>query len=98
MGMTKSLWPRSGANCVAFGAIDMRLTQATTEKRTISVEGREIKFGVHPERIAAAGRDTPLSRFGAPEEAAGSVYLLCIPESNYVTGQTLICGGGRGGF
>ncbi|MFZ2662830.1 MAG: SDR family oxidoreductase, partial [Rhodoferax sp.] len=36
----------------------------------------------------------PLGRSGTPEEAAGSVYLLCIPESNYVSGQTLICGGG----
>jgi 3-oxoacyl-[acyl-carrier protein] reductase len=23
------------------------------------------------------------------------VYLLCLPESNYVSGQVLICGGGR---
>ena len=103
MGMTKSLakeWGRLrvNVNCVAFGAIDTRLTQSTTEEKTVSVEGREIKVGVHPDRIAAAGRDTPLGRFGTPEEAAGSVYLFCIPESNYVTGQTLICGGGRGGF
>ena len=103
MGMTKSLakeWGRMkvNVNCVAFGAIDTRLTQPTTDEKTVSVEGREIKVGVHPDRIAAAGRDTPLGRFGTPEEAAGSVYLFCIPESNYVTGQTLICGGGRGGF
>jgi len=103
MGMTKSLakeWGRMkvNVNCVAFGAIDTRLTQPTTEEKTVSVEGRDIKVGVHPDRIAAAGRDTPLGRFGTPEEAAGSVYMFCIPESNYVTGQTLICGGGRGGF
>ncbi|MED5228160.1 MAG: 3-oxoacyl-ACP reductase, partial [Pseudomonadota bacterium] len=28
-------------------------------------------------------------------EAAGAVYLLCIPESNYITGQLLLCDGGR---
>jgi 3-oxoacyl-[acyl-carrier protein] reductase len=39
-------------------------------------------------------RTIPLGRSGTPEEAAGSVYLLCTPESNYVSGQTLICGGG----
>ena len=37
----------------------------------------------------------PLGRGGTPEEAAGAVYLFCIPESNYVTGQVLVCGGGR---
>jgi hypothetical protein len=26
--------------------------------------------------------------------AAGAVYLFCIPESDYVSAQTLICGGG----
>jgi 3-oxoacyl-[acyl-carrier protein] reductase len=85
-------------NCVAFGAIETRLTQATTEEKTVQVEGRDIKVGVHPDRIAAAGRDTPLGRFGTVEEAAGSVYMLCIPEANFVSGQTIICGGGRGGF
>ena len=30
----------------------------------------------------------PLGRGGTPEEAAGSVYLFCMPESNYITGQT----------
>ena len=103
MGLTKALakeWGRMkvNVNCVAFGAIDTRLTQPTTEEKTVHVDGRDIKVGVHPDRIAAAGRDTPLGRFGTVEEAAGSVYLFCIPESNFVTGQTLICGGGRGGF
>jgi 3-oxoacyl-[acyl-carrier protein] reductase len=23
------------------------------------------------------------------------LYLFCIPESNYVSGQVLVCGGGR---
>jgi 3-oxoacyl-[acyl-carrier protein] reductase len=36
----------------------------------------------------------PLGRAGTPEEAAGSVYLLSIPESDYISGQVLVCGGG----
>jgi 3-oxoacyl-[acyl-carrier protein] reductase len=36
----------------------------------------------------------PLGRAGTPEEAAGAVYLLCIPESDYISGQTLLVGGG----
>ena len=37
----------------------------------------------------------PLGRGGTPEEAAGAVYLFCIPESDYVSGQVLVCGGGK---
>ncbi|SPA39624.1 3-oxoacyl-(acyl-carrier-protein) reductase 1 [Cupriavidus taiwanensis] len=103
VGMTKTLareWGRMkvNVNCVAFGFISTRLTEATTEEKTVSVEGRDIKVGVHPDRIAQASKEIALGRPGTPEEAAGSVYMFCIPESNYVTGQTLICGGGRGGF
>ena len=34
-------------------------------------------------------------RGGTPQEAAGSIYLLCIPESNYISGQTVVVSGGR---
>ena len=103
IGMTKTMakeWGRMkvNVNCVAFGFIETRLTQPTTDEKTVNVEGREVKVGVHPDRIAQAMRDIPLGRPGTAEEAAGSIYMFCIPESNYVTGQTLICGGGRGGF
>ncbi|QYX48675.1 SDR family NAD(P)-dependent oxidoreductase [Pseudomonas tussilaginis] len=103
MGMTKTLakeWGRMkvNVNCVAFGFIETRLTQSTTEEKTVQVEGRDIKVGVNPDRIAAASREIALGRPGTAEEAAGSVYMFCIPESDYVTGQTIICGGGRGGF
>jgi 3-oxoacyl-[acyl-carrier protein] reductase len=85
-------------NCVAFGFIATRLTEPTTEEKTVSIEGHAIKVGVNPDRIVAASKEIALGRPGTAEEAAGSVYMFCIPESNYVTGQTLICGGGRGGF
>ena len=29
----------------------------------------------------------PLGRAATAEEAAGAVYLFCIPESNYVSGE-----------
>jgi 3-oxoacyl-[acyl-carrier protein] reductase len=29
-----------------------------------------------------------------PEEAADAVYLFCSPESNYISGQVIVCGGG----
>ena len=36
----------------------------------------------------------PLGRGGTPEEAADAVYLFCSPESNYISGQVIVCGGG----
>jgi len=37
---------------------------------------------------------TPLGRRGTVEEAAGAVYLFCIPESDFITGQVVVCSGG----
>jgi len=82
-------------NCVAFGMIKTRLTEAPAKgDASIDIEGRKIKVGVNPDLLAMMERSIPVGRAGTPEEAAGSVYLLCTPESNYVSGQTLVCGGG----
>ena len=100
IGLTKALskeWGRYkvNVNAVAFGMIKTRLTEASAGgDASIDVEGRKIKVGVNPDLLEMMERTIPLGRGGTPEEAAGSVYLLCIPESNYVSGQTLICGGG----
>jgi 3-oxoacyl-[acyl-carrier protein] reductase len=58
------------------------------------VQGREVKVGVQAGRIAAMSQMIPLGRGGTPEEAAGSVYLFCSPDSDYVSGQTLVVNGG----
>ena len=100
MGMTMTLakeWGRMNVNvnCVAFGFIKTRLTEATAgDNAVINIAGRDIKVGVNPELVAMVERQIPLGRTGTPEEAAGAVYLLCTPESDYISGQTLICGGG----
>jgi 3-oxoacyl-[acyl-carrier protein] reductase len=71
---------------------------ADGEVKNINVEGREIRIGVPAEKLAAVAAMIPMGRMGTIDEGAGSIYMFCIPESNYVTGQTIICGGGRGGF
>ncbi|MNM60303.1 3-oxoacyl-[acyl-carrier-protein] reductase FabG [compost metagenome] len=103
LGMTKTLakeWGRLkvNVNAVAFGFIDTRLTQALAgdESKTVNIEGREIKVGVQKAVVDGASQMIPLGRPGTPVEAAGSVVMLCLPEANYVSGQTLICGGGIG--
>ncbi|MDX6740714.1 SDR family NAD(P)-dependent oxidoreductase [Actinocorallia sp. A-T 12471] len=99
-GLTKTLakeWGRYNVtvNTVAFGLINTRLTQAPADSgSSIDVQGREIKVGVSPALLTAMEQSIPLGRAGTPAEAAGAVYLLCLPESDYVSGQTLVCGGG----
>ncbi len=103
VGMTQTLakeWGRMNVtvNCVAYGLIKTRLTGSAAEGSTANIEGREIRVGVNPDLMAAMERGIPLGRGGTPEEAAGAVYLLCIPESDYVSGQTLMCSGGLTGI
>jgi 3-oxoacyl-[acyl-carrier protein] reductase len=103
VGMTQTLakeWGRLNVtvNCVAYGFIKTRLTVSAAGASTANIDGREIKVGVNPELMAAMERSIPLGRGGTPEEAAGAVYLLCIPESDYVSGQTLMCSGGLTGI
>jgi 3-oxoacyl-[acyl-carrier protein] reductase len=99
-GLTKTLakeWGRYNVtvNTVAFGLITTRLTSAPAGGGgTIDVDGRMIKVGVNPQVLAAAEAGIPLGRAGTAVEAAGAVYLLCSPESDYVSAQTLVCGGG----
>ncbi|RZL89151.1 MAG: SDR family oxidoreductase [Variovorax sp.] len=103
MGLTQALakeWGRMNVtvNCVAFGLIKTRLTGSAAEGATTNIDGRDIKVGVNPGLLSMMEQTIPLGRGGTPEEAAGSVYLFCIPESDYVSGQTLICSGGLTGM
>ena len=84
-------------NAVAFGYIQTRLTQplAEGEAGTIEVEGRKVRVGVPGSRIAMMNQMIPLGRGGTPEEAAGAIYLFCSPDSDYVSGQTLVVTGGN---
>ncbi len=100
-GLTKAMakeWGRYkvNVNSVAFGLIKTRLTEASADADAkIDIAGQEIKVGVNPQILKTAEAMIPLGRGGTPEEAAGAVYMFCIPESNYVSGQVLVCGGGR---
>ncbi|MHB8782248.1 MAG: SDR family NAD(P)-dependent oxidoreductase [Desulfobacteria bacterium] len=100
-GLTQTLckeWGRYkvNVNCVAFGLIRTRLTQPLTDgEARIRVEDREINVGIQPGFIKAMEDQLiPLGRAGTVEEAANAVYLFCSPESDYISGQTVVCGGG----
>jgi len=103
VGMTKTLakeWGRLNVtvNCVAFGPIGTRLTQPYDgDPPTISVGERDYKVGLASGQVDNLVATVPLGRVGVPEDAAGAIYMFCIPESDYVTGQLLLCAGGMRG-
>jgi 3-oxoacyl-[acyl-carrier protein] reductase len=98
VGMTKTLakeWGRYkvNVNCVAFGFIRTRMTQPIAMETQESGEVR--KVGVQPSLLDQLEQNSiPLGRLGTPEEAADGVYLFCSPESNYISGQVVVVGGG----
>jgi 3-oxoacyl-[acyl-carrier protein] reductase len=100
IGVTRALakeWGRYNVNvnAVAFGYIRTRMTEPIGEAAAVARIGeRDVKMGVQPEMLAFMNRMIPLGRGGTPEEAAGAVYLFCIPESDYVSGQVVLASGG----
>ena len=101
VGITKTLakeWARYrvNVNCVGFGFIDTRLTQVFEggEPPKIDVGGRDYAVGFPSDAREHYARLIPMGRPGTPEEAAGALYLFCIPESDYITGEILVAGGG----
>jgi 3-oxoacyl-[acyl-carrier protein] reductase len=102
VGLTKTLAKEWGqfkvnVNAVAFGFVETRLTAAKEEGGTIEMEGREIQLGIPEQMRAMAAMMIPLGRPASPEEAAGPVFFLCSPWSNYVHGQVLNVTGGQFG-
>jgi 3-oxoacyl-[acyl-carrier protein] reductase len=101
IGLTKTLakeWGRykDNVNAVAYGFIVTRMTEVTAETNTtLNIDGRDIRVGVNPDRMAAMATTIPFGRGGTPKEAAGAVYLLCTPESDYVNSQCLVVDAGR---
>jgi 3-oxoacyl-[acyl-carrier protein] reductase len=99
IGMTRALsreWGRFkvNVNAVAFGLIHTRMTNADAKAgATVNIEGRDIRVGLNPDLLKSHAQRNPLGRGGTPEEAAGAVYLFCLPESNYITGQVVAVAG-----
>ncbi len=100
IGLTKTMakeWGRYNVNvnAVGFGLIETRLVAPTSPAdSTLRMHETDIKIGVPTAALDALKERIPLGRLGTPEEAANAVLFFCSPLSDYVTGETLICGGG----
>lgn len=80
-------------NSVAPGGVDVgeraipRNTESLSQIDTLGMQG------VYEQTL----RDTPMKRFGTPEEQAAAIVFLAADEASYITGQTLyVAGGGIG--
>ena len=102
VGLTKTVAKEWGqlkinVNAVAFGFVETRLTAPKENAVTFDKDGREIALGIPEQMRAMASAIIPLGRPASPAEAAGPVFFLCSPWSNYVHGQVLNVTGGQFG-
>jgi 3-oxoacyl-[acyl-carrier protein] reductase len=100
VGLTKTLAKEWGqfkinVNAVAFGWIETRLTASKDESNQMEIDGQKVQLGIPDQMRAMKSMLIPLGRSGTPEEAAGGVFFLCSPWSNFVHGQVLNITGGQ---
>jgi len=103
VGLTKSLAREWGpfkvnVNAVAFGFVETRLTAAADDgggDRFVRDDGVEIPLGIPSRMREMAPVIIPLGRPATPEDAAGPIFFLCSPWSNFVHGQVITASGGQ---
>ena len=100
VGLTKTLAKEWGqfkinVNAVAFGFVETRLTASKEQAGTFQREGKDIQLGIPEQLRQMASFVIPIGRPASPEEAAGGVFFLCSPWSNFVHGQVLNITGGQ---
>jgi 3-oxoacyl-[acyl-carrier protein] reductase len=100
VGLTKTVAKEWGqfkinVNAVAFGYIETRLTASKDETNVMEIGGEQVQLGIPDPLRQLAPAMIPLGRPGTPAEAAGGVFFLCSPWSNFVHGQVLNITGGQ---
>jgi 3-oxoacyl-[acyl-carrier protein] reductase len=100
VGLTKTLAKEWGqfkinVNAVAFGWIETRLTASKVDENRMEIDGQKVQLGIPDQLRGMASMLIPIGRTGTPEEAAGGVFFLCSPWSNFVHGQVLNITGGQ---
>ena len=101
VGLTKTLareWGpfRVNVNAVAFGFVETRLTASANEGAELFVkDGTEIRLGIPEKMRELASTLIPLGRPATPQDAAGPIFFLCTPWSNFVHGQVITASGGQ---
>lgn len=100
VGLTKTLAKEWGqfkinVNAVAFGWIETRLTASKDDENQMEIGGEKVQLGIPEQMRGMASMVIPVGRPGTPQEAAGGVFFLCSPWSDFVHGQVLNITGGQ---
>lgn len=96
-GLTKTMAHEWGplnvnSNAVAFGFVTTRLTDE--KEKEVKIFDDKIAIGIPKEKREHFIKIIPLRRAGTPDEAAGGIFFLASPLSDYVTGHILHVDGG----
>ena len=99
IGLTKTLAREWGpvniqVNAAAFGLIETRLTAPKEDGEKVNLQQAEVTLGIPARMREAAIHAVPMGRPGTPQEAAGVIFFLASPLSNYVSGQVIEVTGG----
>jgi 3-oxoacyl-[acyl-carrier protein] reductase len=99
IGLTKTLAREWGpvniqVNAAAFGLIETRLTAPKEDGESIRLQQGDVRLGIPARMREAAIHAIPMGRPGTPQEAAGVIFFLASPLSNYVSGQVIEVTGG----
>jgi 3-oxoacyl-[acyl-carrier protein] reductase len=101
VGLTKTLAREWGpfkvnVNAVAFGFVETRLTAPPEQAGVFQAgDGGAIQLGIPEGMRQLAPKLIPLGRPATPQEAAGPIFFLCSPWSNFVHGQVITASGGQ---
>jgi 3-oxoacyl-[acyl-carrier protein] reductase len=100
VGLTKTLAREWGplkvnVNAVAFGFVETRLTATPEEAGTFEQGDVTIPLGIPAAMRELAPTIIPLGRAATPQDAAGPIFFLCSPWSNFVHGQVITASGGQ---
>ena len=69
--------------------------RARPDAETFTTGDVEIPLGIPEQMREMAPQIIPLGRPATPEEAAGPIFFLCSPWSNFVHGQVITASGGQ---
>lgn len=95
LSLARELGPeRVNVNAVAFGLIETRMTQEIKGETAVEIGEKHLRVGLTRSALDDVRSRVPLRRGGTPDEAAGGVVLLCLPDANYISGQVVEVDGG----